>query len=58
MKKQCEKCKGEGFILVDETPEECSTCEGTGEVEEQPDYFQMFADLVKPINKVISQLYQ
>ena len=30
--KQCPKCQGEGFTMIDENPEECERCEGTGEV--------------------------
>lgn len=56
MKKECPSCKGDGFEMIDETPEDCMRCSGTGEINPN-DLFEQMVALVTPINQAMLQAF-
>jgi DnaJ-class molecular chaperone len=55
MKKKCPTCNGDGFKMIEETPEDCERCAGTGEVIIY-DLFEII-ECITPLNKVIINAY-
>lgn len=57
MKKKCPSCKGDGFIMIDETPEECKRCEGEGQIESGDILFEMMGKIAHNCNPTILAIY-